>query len=254
MAGAPPERCGTAVAWQCSLPRGQTSRLFWHAWRLSWGFCSRCNSRQVPPSSLDEVCLAAYHAWPKELINQEADHLHGGARSEKDKLKRVVGFHNEIWMWLQVEKVPDQEWMDSVRSSYQPTQITDSMWIIPRCASPLGPHARLHLPGWRAASASLWRGEAWPSLLRPQFHGLLLSRWCEPPNPAAVNIVLEPGLAFGTGEHPTTRLCLRALSCMPLSGTRVMDYGTGAPDPTKQKCSQYGNTCLSGPVGLGPWI
>ena len=81
---------------------------------------------------------------------------------------------------------------------------------------------------WLACSICLTvEGEAWPSLLRPQFHGLLLSRWCEPPNPAAVNIVLEPGLAFGTGEHPTTRLCLRALSCMPLSGTRVMDYGTG---------------------------
>lgn len=53
-------------------------------------------------------------------------------------------------------------------------------------------------------------------------------RWCEPPDPAAVNIVLEPGLAFGTGEHPTTRLCLRALAGMRLGGLRIMDYGTGA--------------------------
>ena len=53
-------------------------------------------------------------------------------------------------------------------------------------------------------------------------------RWCEPPDPAAVNITLEPGLAFGTGEHPTTRLCLRALAGMRMKGLRVMDYGTGA--------------------------
>lgn len=57
--------------------------------------------------------------------------------------------------------------------------------------------------------------------------GERLRRWCEPPDAAAVNIVLEPGLAFGTGEHPTTRLCLRALSGLALSGKRVMDYGTG---------------------------
>ena len=53
------------------------------------------------------------------------------------------------------------------------------------------------------------------------------SRWCEPPDRAATNLTLEPGLAFGTGEHPTTRLCLRALAGMRLPGLRIMDYGTG---------------------------
>lgn len=33
----------------------------------------------------------------------------------------------------QVEEVPDQEWMESVRASYQPAQITDALWIVPRC-------------------------------------------------------------------------------------------------------------------------
>lgn len=61
--------------------------------------------------------------------------------------------------------------------------------------------------------------------------GSAVSRWCEPPDAAAVNIILEPGLAFGTGEHPTTRLCLRALAGMPLRGARVVDYGTGALTP-----------------------
>ena len=60
-------------------------------------------------------------------------------------------------------------------------------------------------------------------------------RWCQPPDSAATNIILEPGLAFGTGEHPTTRLCLRALAGMRLSGLRVMDYGTGAPEPYQTK-------------------
>ena len=52
---------------------------------------------------------------------------------------------------------------------------------------------------------------------------------CDPPDAGAVNVRLEPGLAFGTGEHATTRLCLRWLHARrsELAGKRVMDYGTG---------------------------
>ncbi|GMH40186.1 hypothetical protein BSKO_08090 [Bryopsis sp. KO-2023] len=52
--------------------------------------------------------------------------------------------------------------------------------------------------------------------------------WCSPPEPAAKNILLEPGLAFGTGDHPTTRLCVEELTSMDLKGCSVMDYGTGS--------------------------
>jgi ribosomal protein L11 methyltransferase len=52
--------------------------------------------------------------------------------------------------------------------------------------------------------------------------------WCAPPDASAVNIVLEPGLAFGTGEHPTTRLCLAWLASTIRGGERVMDYGAGS--------------------------
>jgi ribosomal protein L11 methylase PrmA len=47
-------------------------------------------------------------------------------------------------------------------------------------------------------------------------------------SPAAVNVILDPGLAFGTGEHPTTRLCLQFLSQVVRGGERVIDYGTGS--------------------------
>jgi len=49
-----------------------------------------------------------------------------------------------------------------------------------------------------------------------------------PPHPEAVNLMLDPGLAFGTGAHPTTSLCLQWLDGMPLCGRRVMDYGCGS--------------------------
>lgn len=52
--------------------------------------------------------------------------------------------------------------------------------------------------------------------------------WATPPNPDAINILLDPGLAFGTGTHPTTFLCLQWLAKQNLSHTTVMDYGCGS--------------------------
>ena len=52
--------------------------------------------------------------------------------------------------------------------------------------------------------------------------------WLEPPDPTAVNLLLDPGLAFGTGTHPTTALCLQQLDDMPLNGQTVVDYGCGS--------------------------
>jgi ribosomal protein L11 methyltransferase len=52
--------------------------------------------------------------------------------------------------------------------------------------------------------------------------------WHAAPDPAAVNIALDPGLAFGTGSHPTTRLCLAWLDENLAGGERVLDYGCGS--------------------------
>ena len=52
--------------------------------------------------------------------------------------------------------------------------------------------------------------------------------WITPPEPEAVNILLDPGLAFGTGTHPTTELCLRELDGMALHGVTAVDYGCGS--------------------------
>ena len=52
--------------------------------------------------------------------------------------------------------------------------------------------------------------------------------WCEAPEPAAINIILDPGLAFGTGDHPTTSLCLEWLSEQKLQDKTVLDYGCGS--------------------------
>ncbi|OBW95022.1 ribosomal protein L11 methyltransferase [Gallibacterium salpingitidis] len=52
--------------------------------------------------------------------------------------------------------------------------------------------------------------------------------WREIPDPTAVNVMLDPGLAFGTGTHPTTALCLEWLDSLDLQGKTVIDFGCGS--------------------------
>ncbi len=52
--------------------------------------------------------------------------------------------------------------------------------------------------------------------------------WHAPPDPGAINVILDPGLAFGTGTHPTTRLCLRWLDAQVRGGESVIDFGCGS--------------------------
>jgi ribosomal protein L11 methyltransferase len=75
----------------------------------------------------------------------------------------------------------------------------------------------------------------WVRLTQSQFEPIPISprlwivpTWHTPSDPAAINIVLDPGLAFGTGSHPTTRLCLRWLDSNMVQGVSVLDYGCGS--------------------------
>ena len=52
--------------------------------------------------------------------------------------------------------------------------------------------------------------------------------WRDVPDPTAVNVMLDPGLAFGTGTHPTTALCLTWLDGLDLEGKTVVDFGCGS--------------------------
>lgn len=52
--------------------------------------------------------------------------------------------------------------------------------------------------------------------------------WQDPPDPDAINIILDPGLAFGSGSHATTAMCLQWLENADLTGKTVIDYGSGS--------------------------
>ncbi len=75
----------------------------------------------------------------------------------------------------------------------------------------------------------------WVRLTQSQFDPIRISdrlwitpTWHTSPDPAAINLQLDPGLAFGTGSHPTTRLCLQWLDQQIQGGETVLDYGCGS--------------------------
>ncbi|MCW9088310.1 MAG: 50S ribosomal protein L11 methyltransferase [Gammaproteobacteria bacterium] len=72
---------------------------------------------------------------------------------------------------------------------------------------------------------------AWMDDFKPMKFGerlWIVPSWHEAPQQDGVNILLDPGLAFGTGTHPTTRLCLEWLDGQALHAKRVIDYGCGS--------------------------
>ena len=86
-----------------------------------------------------------------------------------------------------------------------------------------------------AYSTTTLEDNDWVRLTQSQFNPIRISQrlwivptWHTPSDPGAINITLDPGLAFGTGSHPTTRLCLRWLDANIKGGEHVLDYGCGS--------------------------
>ena len=75
----------------------------------------------------------------------------------------------------------------------------------------------------------------WVRLTQSQFDPIPISprlwivpTWHDAPDSSAINLKLDPGLAFGTGSHPTTRLCLRWLDAHISGNETLLDYGCGS--------------------------
>lgn len=121
-------------------------------------------------------------------------------------------------------------WSDTrVRALFQESSM-DAARNLARLAAALGPHItetarvrrvenreweRVWLTGWTSMrfGRRLW---VCPTAAEP------------PDDPNAVVVRLDPGLAFGTGTHPSTALCLQILDSLPLAGRGVIDYGCGS--------------------------
>ena len=94
---------------------------------------------------------------------------------------------------------------------------------------------RAGLAGAPAFRTARVEDEDWVQASQAQFGPIrvaerlwIVPSWCEPPDPDAVTIVLDPGLAFGTGSHPTTGLCIDWLARHVRGGEHVLDYGCGS--------------------------
>ena len=114
-------------------------------------------------------------------------------------------------------EVADQDWTRAWMDRYQPMQFGRRLWIYPWNIEPPGeidPHSLRHSPSPLAPSRRRETG----SDRRAARDAVL--------NEAVVR--LDPGLAFGTGTHPTTALCLEWLDGLELAGKTVIDYGCGS--------------------------
>ena len=95
-----------------------------------------------------------------------------------------------------------------------------------------------NLPVWQDVRSSHWEvleDKDWVRAWMDNYHPMQFgeSLWicptnAEPPNPDAINIMLDPGLAFGSGTHPTTALCLEHLEKKIQGGEEIVDFGCGS--------------------------
>ena len=90
-------------------------------------------------------------------------------------------------------------------------------------------------PPIEAASTDRLEDADWVALTQRQFEPMrvgerlwIVPTWHQAPDASAINVVLDPGAAFGTGSHPTTRLCLAWLERNVRAGDTILDYGCGS--------------------------
>ena len=119
-------------------------------------------------------------AWPRSVISVLAD---DDFDIETILSVAAASLSTDAPKILSSETVVDQDWVRVTQAMFEPTKVSDRLWIVPT--------------------------------------------WCELPDPNAVNVRLDPGVAFGTGSHPTTHLCLQWLDENVTADDEVLDYGCG---------------------------
>ncbi|KAH9802512.1 Ribosomal protein L11 methyltransferase-like protein [Citrus sinensis] len=101
-------------------------------------------------------------------------------------------------------------WIKKTQQSFHPVEVTKGLWIVPEWGAPPKSYELI-------ASESLNFFNEEPSFGNHNVDDV-----------QATNIILNPGLAFGSGEHATTKLCLLLLRRLIKGGELFLDYGTGS--------------------------
>ena len=101
--------------------------------------------------------------------------------------------------------------IDNIQASIANAAMLGNMWIS-RFEDQVWEHAWMDHYATIQCSEKLW----------------VVPKWLDAPDPSAINIVMDPGMAFGTGCHASTQLCLQWLAEQDLTDTLVLDYGCGS--------------------------
>jgi ribosomal protein L11 methyltransferase len=125
--------------------------------------------------------------------------------------------------------VPDAVWTvraylsEATASDSSQLQIREALWHLSQIAA-------LPEPAFRWVEGEDW-SESWKKHFHPIAVGkrmLVLPAWVRAEDPTRFPLILEPGMAFGTGSHPSTRQCLAALEDLIRPGDLVVDVGCGS--------------------------
>jgi ribosomal protein L11 methyltransferase len=117
---------------------------------------------------------------------------------------------------LQWERLPEQDWVRTWLDDFKPMRFGEHLWVCPSWWHNGGTH-KLPEGEWQPSAED---AADWAARNRDLLDAMS--------TPSAVVLKLDPGLAFGTGTHPTTALCLRWLDANPPKGQTVVDYGCGS--------------------------
>jgi ribosomal protein L11 methyltransferase len=124
------------------------------------------------------------------------------ATEDRDEVISRLHARELEWPAPQFEDIADRAWEREWLKDFKPMRFGNRLWVCPDGQRPQS----MDLPSPLALSRATGEGEL----------------------AEAVYIDLDPGLAFGTGTHPTTRLCLEWLDAAELGGMNVIDYGCGS--------------------------
>ena len=174
-------------------------------------------------------------SWTEVVIEIARDH----AEALSDALMEVgalsvsvedadEGTDQERPLFGEPGMVPDEAAWDRSRVVALTDIDADQAQIVAEAAASIG----LPTPPYTVRNVA---DEDWVRLTQSQFAPIHIGKsiwvvpsWHEAPDPDALILELDPGLAFGTGSHPTTRLCMEWLEAHPAPGATVLDYGCGS--------------------------
>ena len=173
--------------------------------------------------------------WTSLIIETDATHTEALSNSlielgalSVDIHDAAIGTHHEQSLFEQYNELPKTIWSNvEIIALFEETiDVTVIMHMAAQSAQ------LSCLPTYRIKKVE---DQDWVRLTQAQFGPIKISSkvwivpsWHQVPDPKAINLMLDPGRAFGTGSHPTTQLCLTWLDENLQGGEQVLDYGCGS--------------------------